>query len=470
MNPLKTISLALSIFALLAVNAAAQTRTFYFLPPNDDKWIAGNSYVFDGEKVTLMQIDTARCGWFKITYTSTANIPEKIMIYLGSQGTVDKLDSNGKGANASNQAWIPLRTKFGTGTTLSLTADNMQYSNTAPVGSDSFRCSYKIAAFIYDTDNSVNPSFSGSYVSLPSASIGIRRGIVAPTLNAETKKPTFVASPGYANWIDEASFNAAFTPKGIYDGKISNIPRCYDMSFGRATDGNWEFDSDKIRTPTGDNLVGGFYPYVLDSLYTLTDADADYASCPDCRKEYRADCFFIINNTNLNNVPALTYRGMTYTGIEAFNRTYFEDGWNNTTPYNIYNTASYSCTAPRPGYDGAAKAKANLSFCVESHWEFTYVKGQEFFLRGDDDIWVFMNNRLVIDLGGTHMPTPGYVDLDTIKTPEPLIEGEIYPIDIFFCERMGTQSNVRISTNMSMTQITQKSTFYSNPERQKEYT
>jgi len=52
MTSLKT--LAFFIFALLTVNATAQTRTFYFLPPSDDKWIAGNSYLYDGEKVELM--------------------------------------------------------------------------------------------------------------------------------------------------------------------------------------------------------------------------------------------------------------------------------------------------------------------------------------------------------------------------------------------------------------------------------
>jgi len=435
------------------------------LPPSDDKWIAGNSYLYDGEKVELMKIDTSKCGWFTKTYSSSSAIPERIMIYLGSQGTADKLDSMGKGADISNQAWIPLRTKFGTGTVLSLTAENMQYSTTAPVGADLSRCSYKMAAFIYDTDNSVNPSFNGTYVDPGTANSGLRRGIVKPDLDPNTRKPTYAQTGKYANWVDAESFNAAFIPYGLYNGVVSNIPRCYDMPFGRATNGTWEFDSDIMRPPVGNNIVGGFFPYILDSLYS-TDQDGtnrakDYAdSCSTCNKEYTANCSFTMNNTVLNTVPNVNYKGTTYSGLEAFNRTYLDSGWSNTAPYNVYNNA-YTCTSPRPGYDGATKAKANLSFCFESHGEFAYEKGQEFFFRGDDDIWVFINNRLVIDLGGLHNPAPGYVDLDTIKTPTPLVEGERYPIDIFFCERMGTQSNVRISTNMY---IVQKSTFYSNPE------
>jgi len=85
---------------------------------------------------------------------------------------------------------------------------------------------------------------------------------------------------------------------------------------------------------------------------------------------------------------------------------------------------------------------------------FIYEEGQEFFFRGDDDIWVFINNQLVVDLGGNHSPAPGYVKLDTIKTPERLVPGKEYPINIFFCDRRSSGSNVRISTNMYFAQTT----------------
>jgi fibro-slime domain-containing protein len=448
--------------------------TFYFLPPDNDNWIAGNSYLYNGDLDTVesMKIDTARCGWFKKEFRSLSEVPAKALIYLGSQGR-DKFDANGIGAELGNPTWLPLRERFGTSSTLYLylLTDELQFQTTLPSGlgeQEANRCSYKMAAFIYDTDNSVNPSFSGTYVAPTAGNNGLRRGIVAPDLDTATKKPVFIASPGYANWRDAESFNAAFTPKGLYNGKISNIPRCYDMPFGRATNGTWEFDSDRMLTPTTPaNLVGGFYPYILDSAYTGLDSDgnrADYADCPTCNKEYTATCFNTMSNTALNNVPALTVPGRgTYTGIDAFDRANdrLPNGWNNAAPYNVYNNAT-GCTSPRPGLNGASKNRANLSFCFESHAEFIYEKGQEFFFRGDDDIWVFINNRLVIDLGGVHQPVPGYVDLDTIKTPESLVEGKRYPIDIFFCERMATQSNVRVSTNMY---IVQKSTFYNNPER-----
>jgi len=484
---LKTI-LAILFFGFGCQALFAQQVTFYFLPPDNDRWVAGSSYIYDAEKktTTLMSVDS-RCGWFKKIFDSKDDVPDSIMIFLGSLG-LDKFDMNGIQADLTNPAWIPLKSRFATATTQYFYQDpssdeGFVFRATAPadLGEDKAgRCSYKMAAFIYDTDNSVNPSFNGTYKDPGAANSGLRRGIVASTLDTADgkRKPRFIATPGYANWVNAESFNAAFTPKGLYNGKVSNIPRCYDMPFGRAANGTWQFDSDSLRTPAnpatgadnGRNLVGGFYPYILDKAYNM-DADgtvADYTDCPDCNKEYTANCFNPMNTNLDTRIPVLEYKEQTYQGLEAFNRANdrLVAGWSNTAPYDAYQAYNvYDCGTPagqpRPGFDGAKKSTANLSFCFESHAEFTYEKGQEFFFRGDDDIWVFINNQLVIDLGGTHQAAPAFVDLDSIKTPIPLVPGEKYPIDIFFCERLGTQSNVRVSTNMY---ITQKSTFFSDPE------
>jgi len=473
------IIMALGCCALFA-QAPATNYTFYFLPPSDDKWIAGNSYLYNGDvgAVENMQIEATRCGWFKKEFTAASDIPEKALIYLGALGR-DKLDAKGIGADPNDLTWISLRANFGNSNKLYLIGDGLKFSTSDPGDQDEDkqnRCSYIMAAFIYDTDSTVNPSFSGNYHQ--PVQDGLRRGIVKVDLDTlrvvgndtlgRDRKPIFARTTvPYANWVDKESFDAAFTPYGLYNGKVSNVPRCYDMSFGRASNGTWEFDSDKMLTPTGNNLVGGFYPDLLDS-----EGDADYTVCPTCRKEYTANCFNPTTPANVNRIPSLTYKGKTYTGMDAFDRANdrLPEGWNNDpnnrlnngsnlySPYAEYNV--YDCGIPdgqpRPGANGAKKATANLSFCFESHGVFVYENGQEFFFRGDDDIWVFINNKLVIDLGGIHNPAPAFVDLDTLN----LIEGETYPIDVFFCERMGTQSNVRVSTNMY---ITQKSEFHPEP-------
>ena len=99
---------------------------------------------------------------------------------------------------------------------------------------------------------------------------------------------------------------------------------------------------------------------------------------------------------------------------------------------------------------GFTKAGRNQHFCFESHATFRFKKNLKFSFRGDDDIWVFINNKLAVDLGGTHLAAPGFVDLDKFM-PDAKV-GDTYPIDIFFCDRRTTMSNVHIKTNMFIEQ------------------
>ncbi len=70
--------------------------------------------------------------------------------------------------------------------------------------------------------------------------------------------------------------------------------------------------------------------------------------------------------------------------------------------------------SPETQYVTQSEVKRNFNFCVESHGTFSYVKGQKFQISGDDDIWVFINDKLVIDRGGVHPPASDSVLLDTM--------------------------------------------------------
>lgn len=91
-------------------------------------------------------------------------------------------------------------------------------------------------------------------------------------------------------------------------------------------------------------------------------------------------------------------------------------------------------------------AKHNFLFCMHGHAAFEFTPGLKFDFKGDDDVWVFINKKLAVDLGGTHAPVAASVDLDKLK----LREGMVYPFDIFYCERQTNGSSILISTTMDL--------------------
>ncbi len=100
---------------------------------------------------------------------------------------------------------------------------------------------------------------------------------------------------------------------------------------------------------------------------------------------------------------------------------------------------------------GNENQEHNFSFTFELHTRFRYDGGERFEFSGDDDLWVFINGRLAIDLGGVHAAETEEIDLDEAANRLGIVPGNEYSLDFFQAERHATQSNFQIDTTLEFT-------------------
>jgi fibro-slime domain-containing protein len=102
------------------------------------------------------------------------------------------------------------------------------------------------------------------------------------------------------------------------------------------------------------------------------------------------------------------------------------------------------------GWNDMLKARGgalhNFGFTTHALRHFTYKKGQTFAFTGDDDVWVYVEGNLMMDLGGLHPARSGTINLDN-ATP-PLQEGNTYRLDLFHAERHTDASGFEIETSI----------------------
>jgi fibro-slime domain-containing protein len=88
----------------------------------------------------------------------------------------------------------------------------------------------------------------------------------------------------------------------------------------------------------------------------------------------------------------------------------------------------------------------NFSFTSEiRYWfQFDSTKTYKLDFLGDDDLWIFVNKRLAVDIGGIHTAQPGSVTINAANAFG-MTNGSVYEVEAFQAERQTTSSTFKLT-------------------------
>ena len=304
-------------------------------------------------------------------------------------------------------------------------------------------------------------------------------GIVKDTLDAKGK-PVYTGNVATAHVASTDSFSQWYT-----DVSGVNHPTATKMTLWNDGKGNYVnrygANGEQWNTTDSANWCGTVADALLDAngkpipctFKYQAGLDGGNGGQTDCQK-MEAKGYTMLPGSCQADASG-TYKALYVVAKQDGNPLFFPVDNDTFTPKSEFTAATippyYDASASWPFDVDASGAKRlhNFSFTSEVRYWFPYDKTKSYTLDfvGDDDVWVFINGKLAVDLGGVHTPVDGQVVIGTdgngnttvtatypvSPAPVPtkqtanlgLQSGKVYEIAVFQAERQTNGSSYKLT-------------------------
>ncbi len=222
-------------------------------------------------------------------------------------------------------------------------------------------------------------------------------------------------------------------------------------------------DYDHLILSAGTNSKTGNKTYVFDAGFTTSSTPSLAQSSVEYDTENKT-----ISNTSAAGKTHFVYEGSSTTTLNPFLPITDKNNAAGQTQTVYYqDDGTLTTTTGKDSY-----VNRNFNFVLSSKGEFVYHAENELFFdfEGDDDVYLFINGELVLDIGSAHSIDTVHIDIneyvnwakETLSNPNAsaadkaraeklnLVEGNTYNFSFFYMERHGYGANMRISNNFKL--------------------